>query len=134
MEEWPRQYYQGQDIYALERYLLLEYVKIDLYEKQLRLGILSLHAEPFYPETEKIACETRSTDTTENEYHTLEDNKTNENNNRKDTKKDLEQTIKQNEKRHKEHETIQKNNKWIQIGGGINKEIFENNQERKLMY
>ena len=56
--------------------------------------MLSPHAKPFDPETEKIARETRSTHTMENEYKTPEDNKTNENNNRKDTKKDLEQTIK----------------------------------------
>ena len=33
LDGWPCQYYQGQDTYALERYLLLEYIKTDFYEK-----------------------------------------------------------------------------------------------------
>ena len=52
--------------------------------------MLSPYVKPFYFEMEKIVRETRSTDTTENKYHTLKENKTNENNNRKDIKKDLE--------------------------------------------
>ena len=57
-EGWPRHYYPDQNTYALERYLLLEYVKTDLYEWQIWLGMLSPHAKPFILETEKLACET----------------------------------------------------------------------------
>jgi len=63
---WPRHYYPDQNTYALERYLLLEYVKTDLYERQKRLGMLSPHAEPFILETEKLARETEQQFTTDN--------------------------------------------------------------------
>ena len=56
-EGWSRYHYQDQKIIILEQYLLYEYVKTDLYEWQLRLGMLSPYAEPFYSVTEKNSCE-----------------------------------------------------------------------------
>ena len=65
-DEWPRYYYPNQNTYALERYLLLEYVKTDLYEWQKRLGMLSPHVEPFILETEKLERKTEKQFTTDN--------------------------------------------------------------------
>ena len=39
----------------LERNLLYEYVKTDLYERQLKMGMLSPYAEPFYITTENLS-------------------------------------------------------------------------------
>ena len=61
-EGWSSQLYQEQTIYTLERKLLYEYVKTDLYERQLKMGMLSLYAEPFYITTENLS---REMDTTE---------------------------------------------------------------------
>jgi len=56
-EEWSRHQYQDQKTITLEQYLLYEYVKTDLYERQLRLGMLSQYAEPYYPVTERYLHE-----------------------------------------------------------------------------
>ena len=56
-EAWPHYYNQEQNIIPLERALLYEYVKTDVYEKQLRLGMLSPYAEPFNLETERLVHE-----------------------------------------------------------------------------
>ena len=68
---WPRHYYPDQETYALERYLLLEYIKTDLYEWQIRLGMLSPHAEPFTPATENLGRETEKQCATENNIDVL---------------------------------------------------------------
>jgi len=39
----------------LERNLLYEYIKTDLYERQLKMGMLSPYAEPFYITTENLS-------------------------------------------------------------------------------
>ena len=46
----------------MEKALLFKYVKTDLYEKQLRLGMLSPYAEPYHPETERLVCEKDTTE------------------------------------------------------------------------
>ena len=71
---------QGLKTITLEQYLLYEYVKTDLYKRQLRLGMLSPYAEPFYPVTEKNS---REVDTKE---------KTNGTKNKKELKKQSEVT------------------------------------------
>ena len=61
-EERLHYLYQEQQSILLERYLLYEYIKTDLYKRQLKLGILSPYAEPFNLATEKYS---REEDTTE---------------------------------------------------------------------
>ena len=56
-EGQSRYYYQDQKTITIEQYLLYEYVKTDLYEWQLRLGMLSPYAEPYYPITERYSHE-----------------------------------------------------------------------------
>ena len=56
-EGWLHHQYQDQKTITLEQYLLYEYVKTDLYEWQLRLGMLSPYAEPYYPVTERYSHE-----------------------------------------------------------------------------
>ena len=46
----------------LEQYLLYEYVKTDLYERQLKMRMLSLYAEPFYTIIEKLSHEIDTTE------------------------------------------------------------------------
>ena len=58
-EGWLCQLYQDQNIYTLEWNLLYEYVKTDLYERQLKIGMLSLYTEHFYPLTEKNIVQRR---------------------------------------------------------------------------
>ena len=42
---------------TLEQYLSYEYVKTDLYERQLKIGMLSPYADPFYPKTDNLSRE-----------------------------------------------------------------------------
>ena len=53
----------------LEQYLLYKYVKIDLYERQLKLGILSPYADPYYLPTDNLL---REKDWTENSKEEME--------------------------------------------------------------
>ena len=56
LEGWSCQFYQEQESFLLERYLLNKYIKIDLYKRQLKLGMLNPHTEPFSSATEKQSC------------------------------------------------------------------------------
>ena len=56
-EGWSSELYQEQNIHTLEHNLLYEYVKIDLYERQLKMGMLSPYVESFYTTTEKLSRE-----------------------------------------------------------------------------
>ena len=66
-EGWLRQLYQDQNIHTLEKYLLYEYVKTDIYERQLKLGMLSPYVESFYPLTEKVSREVDTMEKTNKE-------------------------------------------------------------------
>ena len=61
-EGQPHYHDQEQNGIPLERALLFEYVKTNLYEKQLRLGMLSPYAEPYNPETERLVYEKDTTE------------------------------------------------------------------------
>ena len=128
---WPRHYYPNQNTYELERYLLLEYVKTDLYERQKRLGMLSPHAEPFILETKNLARETEqqfTMDNNNNVSHYVEtETKTEKVQDTKNITKekiasalqvDIE-TIKLN------NEQNQIEEKWIEVKEGVRKSVIQ---------
>ena len=84
LDGWPHHNYQDQNICLLERYLVYEYAKTNLYKRQLKLGMLSPYAEPYYLETEKISRKVGIPVTTENVGYKPMDKKETENNERKD--------------------------------------------------
>ena len=79
----------------MERYLIYEYAKTSLYEWQINLGMLSPHAEPFYPETEKIPCERDPIVTTENVKNEPKENA----NHKIHTMKDIENKLEKSEQK-----------------------------------
>ena len=86
-EGWLCQLHKDQNIHTLEWCLLYEYVKTDLYERQLKLGMLSPYAESFYPLTEKVLCEVDTTEKTNEEIDKKESGKQIETIKQKDTPK-----------------------------------------------
>ena len=94
-EGWSRQLYQNQQFNTLEQYLLYEYIKTDLYERQLKLGMLSPYADPFYPPTNNIL---REKDRTENPKEETEKIKLEE--------KEGDATIKDTNRKNIQHTTI----------------------------
>ena len=84
-EGWSHQFYQEQQLIPLERYLLYEYIKTDLYKRQLKLGMLSLYAEPFNLAMEKYSREEDTTDRMNNSEHKTESTKNLNNTETKDT-------------------------------------------------
>ena len=71
-EGWLRHHSQKQDVIPLERLLLFEYVKADLYERQLKLGMLSPHATLYYPTIDNLSRETHTMEKGKDEQSTNE--------------------------------------------------------------
>ena len=58
LEGWLHYLLHNKNLILLKRYLLCKCAKIDSCERQLKLGILSLCAEPYYPTTETLSQKT----------------------------------------------------------------------------
>ena len=56
-DRWSRLLHQNQQFNTLEQYLLYKYIKTDLYERQLKLGILSPYADPYDLPTDNVLHE-----------------------------------------------------------------------------
>ena len=126
---WPCHYYRDQNICTLERYLVYEYAKTTLYERQLKLGMLSPYAEPYKLETEKISRETEIPVKKENVGHKLTEKKQTKN----DVKNDMEQKPTK-EKTNVEYQTIEtistpETTEWIKVRGNKSTVILEKKQE-----